>query len=56
MATSSDLVFVNVATSAVAPAIYFYDQMGNMIDASMVVDAMMDGVEVGSDGAFDGHG
>ena len=52
VATSSDLVFVNVATSAVAPAIYFYDQMGNMIDASMVVDAMMDGVEVGSDGAL----
>ena len=34
------------------PAIYFYDQMGNMIDASMVVDAMMDGVEVDSDGAL----
>ena len=45
-ATSSDLVFVNVANSAVSPAIYFYDQMGNMIDASMVVDEMMDGVEV----------
>jgi hypothetical protein len=51
-ATSSDLVFVNVASSAVSPAIYFYDQMGNMIDASMVVDAMMDGVEVDSDGAL----
>ncbi len=44
--TSSDLVFVNVANSAVSPAIYFYDQMGNMIDASMVVDEMMEGVEV----------
>ena len=32
-ATSSDLVFVNVATSAVAPAIHFFDQMGNMVDA-----------------------
>ena len=51
-ATSSDLVFVNVASSAVSPAIYFYDQMGNMIDASIVVDAMMDGVEVDSDGAL----
>ncbi len=50
-ATTSDLVFVNVASSAVSPAIYFYDQMGNMIDASMVVDAMMDGVEV-ADGAL----
>ena len=45
-ATSSDLVIVNVASSAVSPAVYFYDQMGNMIDAAMVVDAMMDGVEV----------
>ncbi len=45
-ATSSDLVFVNVANSAVSPAIYFYDQMGDMIDASMVVDEMMEGVEV----------
>ena len=51
-ATSSDLVFVNVANSAVSPAIYFYDQMGNMIDASMVVDTMMDGVEVDEDGAL----
>jgi hypothetical protein len=50
-ATTSDLVFVNVASSAIAPAIYFYDQMGNMIDASMVVDEMMDGVEV-ADGAL----
>ena len=51
-ATSSDLVFINVATSAVSPAIYFYNQMGDMIDASMVVDAMMDGVDVGNDGAL----
>jgi len=51
-ATSSDLVFVNVANSAVSPAIYFFDQMGNMIDASMVVDTMMDGVEVDEDGAL----
>ena len=51
-ATSSDLVFVNVANSAISPAIYFYDQMGNMIDASTVVDAMMDGVEVDDDGVL----
>ncbi len=51
-ATSSDLVFVNVATSAVAPAIHFYDQDGEMIAADMVVDAMMEGVEVGEDGAL----
>ncbi len=51
-ATSSDLVFVNVATSAVTPAIYFYGQDGGMIAADMVVDPMMDGVEVGEDGAL----
>ena len=47
---------MNVANSAVAPAIYFYDQDGNMIDADMVVDAMMDGVEVGRRRSPDGHG
>ena len=51
-ATSSDLVFVNVGTSAVTPAIYFYNEMGKLIDASMVVDAMMDGVDVANDGAL----
>ena len=52
VATSSELVFVNVANTAVAPAIYFYDQEGGMIAADMVVDAMMDGVEVDEDGAL----
>ena len=52
VATSSDLVFVNVANTAVSPAIYFYDQDGGMIAADMVVDAMMDGVEVDEDGAL----
>ena len=52
VATSSDLVFVNVATSAVIPAIYFYDQDGDMIDADSVVDVMMDGVEIGDGGAL----
>ena len=51
-ATSSDLVFVNVATFAVTPVVYFYGQDGGMIAADMVVDAMMDGVEVGEDGAL----
>jgi hypothetical protein len=51
-ATTSDLVFVNVANSAVSPAVYFYDQDGNMIDASTVVDAMMAGVDVNGDGAL----
>ena len=50
--TSSDLVFVNVANTAVAPAIYFYDRDGNMIDADMVVDTMMEGVDFADDGAL----
>ena len=50
--TSSDLVFVNVANTAVGPAIYFYDRNGDMIDADSVVDVMMDGVEVAGDGAL----
>ncbi len=52
VATSSELVFVNVANTAVSPAIYFYDQDGGMIAADMVVDVMMDGVEVDEDGAL----
>ena len=52
VATSSDLVFVNVATSAVVPAIYFYDRDGDMIDAGSVVDVTMDGVEIGDGGAL----
>ena len=51
-ATNSDLVFVNVANTAVAPAIYFYDRDGDMIDADSVVDVMMDGLEVADDGAL----
>ena len=52
VATSSDLVFVNVANTAVAPTIYFYDRAGDMIDADSVVDVMVDGVEVADDGAL----
>ena len=50
--TTSDLVFVNVANTAVAPVIYFYDGMGEMIPADSVVDVMMGGVEVNEDGAL----
>jgi hypothetical protein len=50
-ATSSDLVFVNVGTSAVTPAIYFYNQMGEMIPADSVVD-LMGGLEMAGDGSL----
>ena len=49
--TKSDLVFVNVANSAVTPAIYFYGQDGEMIAPDMVVDTAMAGVDV-ADGAL----
>ena len=48
---TSDIVLVNVETSAVTPAIYFYNQKGEMIDAGSVVDAMGD-LEVAGDGAL----
>ena len=48
---TSDIVLVNVETSAVTPAIYFYDQMGNMIDADSVVDVSGD-LEVADNGAL----
>ena len=39
MTITSDIVLVNVETSTVTPAIYFYNQKGEMIDAGSVVDA-----------------
>ena len=47
----SDIVLVNVETSTVTPAIYFYNQQGEMIDADSVVDAMGD-LEVAGDGGL----
>ena len=48
---TSDIVLVNVETSTVTPAIYFYNQMGEMIPADSVVDLMGD-LEVADDGAL----
>ena len=42
---------MNVETSAVTPAIYFYNQMGEMIDADSVVDVSGD-LAVAGDGAL----
>ena len=35
---TSDLVFVNVGTQPIRPALYFYDQEGHLIAAGSVVD------------------
>ena len=35
---TSDIVLVNVETSEIYPAVFFYNQMGEQIDAGMVVD------------------
>ena len=49
---TSDIVVVNASANAVQPAIYFYDKMGERIDAGSVVDVMGQGLEVTSYGAL----
>ena len=49
---TSDIVVVNASANAVQPAIYFYDKMGELIDAGSVVDVMGQGLEVTSYGAL----
>ena len=39
---TSDIVLVNVETSTIYPAVFFYDQMGEQIAAGMVVDLIGD--------------
>ena len=48
---TSDLVFVNVASHPIRPALYFYDQQGHLIDPDSVVDVTGD-LEVTEDGAL----
>ena len=48
---TSDLVFVNVATHPIQPALYFYDKEGNLIAAESVVDLTGD-LEITEDGAL----
>lgn len=52
MGTRSDLLLVNVANTAVAPVIYFYDQDGEIIAADSLVNGLSDGLEVAGDGAL----
>ena len=49
--TTSDLVFVNVASQPVRPALYFYDTEGNPIAAESVVDITGD-LAIQEDGAL----
>ena len=39
---TSEIVLVNVETSKVYPAVFFYNQMGEQLDAGMVMDVMGD--------------
>ena len=48
---TSDLVLVNVDPQPVRPAIYFYDQQGDLIAPDSVVD-VMDDLEITEDGAL----
>ena len=49
---TSDIVVVNAAGTAVRPDIYFYDTMGELIDAGSVLDVMGEGLEVTGNGAL----
>ena len=49
--TTSDLVFVNVGSVPVRPAIYFYDTEGALVSAESLVDVTGD-LEVQEDGAL----
>ena len=49
--TTSDLVFVNVATHPIRPVLYFYDREGHPMDPASVVDLTGD-LEVTGDGAL----
>ena len=48
---TSDFVFVNVAPHPIRPALYFYDQEGDLIDPESVVDVTGD-LEVTEDGSL----
>ena len=48
---TSDLVFVNVGTHPIRPALYFYDQEGHLIAAGSVVDITGD-LEIREDGSL----
>ena len=47
----SDLVLVNVTTSEISPAVYFYDQSGDLMYADSVVDVTGD-LEIQNSGAL----
>ena len=49
--TTSDLVFVNVASQPVRPALYFYDTEGALVSAESVVDVTGD-LEIAEDGGL----
>ena len=48
---TSDLVFVNVETHPIRPALYFYDKEGHLIEVESVVDVTED-LEITEDGAL----
>ena len=48
---TSDLVFVNVGTHPIRPALSFYDTEGALVSADSVVD-VMDDLEIAEDGAL----
>ena len=51
-AITSDFVFVNMGTHPSRPALYFYDQGGDLIDPELVVDVMGNDLEIREDGSL----
>ena len=49
---TSEMVFVNVSTHPSRPALYFYDQGGDLIDPESVVDVMENDLEIREDGSL----
>ena len=46
------MVFVNVSSHPMHPALYFYDQGGDLVDPELVVDVMGNDLEIREDGSL----
>ena len=49
---TSEMVFVNVSSHPMHPALYFYDQGGDLVDPELVVDVMGNDLEIREDGSL----
>ena len=49
---TSEMVFVNVSSHPMHPALYFYDQGGDLVDPELVVGVMGNDLEIREDGSL----